>query len=111
MGKALRPRPARLAGKLLRIRETLGLSQNGMLRLLGFEESITRDYISAYELGKREPPLPVLLRYAREANVLVEVLIDDELDLPQKLPSDMATREGVRLARSAQTRKRIATRR
>jgi len=107
MGKAVRPRPVHLAGKLLRIRETLGLSQNGMLRLLGFEESITRDYISAYELGKREPPLTVLLQYARAANVLVEVLIDDELDLPKELPSDAAHRGGVRVVKASRISKRL----
>jgi transcriptional regulator with XRE-family HTH domain len=87
MGKAQRPRPARLAAKLIEIRVMLGLSQNEMLRCLGFHEQFTRNYISAFELGEREPPLPVLLAYARVAGVWVDVLIDDELDLPEKLPS------------------------
>jgi len=82
MGKALRPRPAHLADKLLQIRSALSLSQSEMLRRLGFDESISRDYISAYELGKREPPLPVLLEYARAAGVPMELLVDDALDLP-----------------------------
>ena len=73
----------------------LGLSQNGPINHLGFTEDLTQDYISAYERGVREPPLPVLLQYARAANVLVEVLIDDELDLPEKLPSDPAHKSGV----------------
>ncbi len=42
--------------------------------------------ISEYERGVREPPLPILLRYARLAGVPTEVLIDDELALPDKLP-------------------------
>lgn len=95
MGRASRPRPLRLAEKLLRVRTALGLSQNGMIRRLGFVEEITQDYISAYERGVREPPLPVLLQYARAANVLVEVLIDDELDLPARLPPSRRS-EGVR---------------
>jgi transcriptional regulator with XRE-family HTH domain len=95
MGRASRPRPLRLAEKLLQVRTALGLSQNGMIRRLGFVEEITQDYISAYERGVREPPLPVLLQYARSANVLVEVLIDDELDLPEQLPPT-ARSEGVR---------------
>jgi transcriptional regulator with XRE-family HTH domain len=86
MGRASRPRPLRLAEKLLQVRTALGLSQNGMIRRLGFVEEITQDYISAYERGVREPPLPILLQYARSANVLVEVLIDDELDLPDSIP-------------------------
>jgi hypothetical protein len=46
-------------------------------------------------LGTGEPPLAVLLDYARIANVWVDVLIDDELDLPAKL-SNAKKHEGVR---------------
>lgn len=94
MGRGTRQRPERLAKKLVHIREALGLSQNGMIRHLGIEDSIPRDYISAYERGTREPPLPVLLQYARAAGVWVDVLIDDELDLPTKLPS-LPKHEGI----------------
>ncbi|MDT5061719.1 MAG: Helix-turn-helix domain [Acidobacteriota bacterium] len=86
MGKAPRPKPARLPEKLLCIRTALKLSQNGMLRRLGLEEKMVRSSITGYEKGEREPPLPVLLEYARAANVYVDVLIDDKLDLPKKLP-------------------------
>jgi transcriptional regulator with XRE-family HTH domain len=89
MGKAQRSRPARLADKLMAIRQALGLSQNEMLSRLGLADEFGRNYISAFELGTREPPLPVLLRYAQVAGVWVDVLIDDELDLPAKLPSAM----------------------
>jgi transcriptional regulator with XRE-family HTH domain len=99
MGRASRPRPARLAEKLLYIRRSLGLSQNELISLLGFEEELTQDYISAYERGVREPPLPVLLQYARRANVLVEALIDDGLDLPKKLPC-RSRNEGIKRLRS-----------
>lgn len=95
MGRATRRRPERLAEKLLRVRRALGLSQNEFIRRLGFEDEITQDYISAYERGVREPPLPVLLRIAKAANVLVEVLIDDDLDLPDDLPASSRS-EGVR---------------
>ncbi|HKC65585.1 MAG TPA: hypothetical protein VKB86_18230 [Pyrinomonadaceae bacterium] len=40
-------------------------------------------HISAFELGKREPPLPLLLKYARLARVSTDVLIDDKLSLPK----------------------------
>jgi len=95
MGGAVRERPLRLAEKLLQIRTALGLSQSGMLRQLGLDETSYRHYISNYETGKREPTLPVLLRYARIANVYVEALIDDELDLPDKLPSTTKS-EGIK---------------
>ncbi len=87
MGKKARQRPARLSEKLLQIRNALGLSQSEMLRQLGAEDLITYKQISKYELGVTEPPLLVLLRYARAANVSVEALIDDEMDLPAKLPA------------------------
>src|SRR5438309_11473297 len=86
MGRGLRQRPARLARKLRQIRSALGLSQNGIIRHLGLADEIYQDYISAYERGVREPPLPVLLGYARVAGVCVDVLIDDALKLPARLP-------------------------
>jgi transcriptional regulator with XRE-family HTH domain len=94
MGHA-RPKPEHLAGKLRRIRESLGLSQSEMLRRLGFENVHAYTRISSYELGRNEPQAMVLLEYARLANVYVDVLIDDRLDLPDKLPSPTKS-EGVR---------------
>ena len=87
MGSRARPKPAKLAEKLLQIRLTLELSQDGMLTHLGLDESHFRSAISGYELGTREPPLPVILSYARLAGICTDVLLDDELDLPEKLPS------------------------
>jgi transcriptional regulator with XRE-family HTH domain len=87
MGGAARIRPKRLPDKLRQIREALGLSQSEMLRLLGFEDVLDYKRISEYELGKNEPPLAVLLCYARAVNVSTDVLIDDRLDLPAKLPA------------------------
>lgn len=86
MGKAVRERPTRLAEKLLHIRKALGLSQNGMIRRMGLADQIVQADVSTYEIDQREPPLKVLLAYARAANVAVEALIDDELNLPDKLP-------------------------
>ena len=81
-----RPKPGRLAEKLLAIRTALGLSQTEMLKHLGVEELIAYHSISKYELGLREPPLMILLQYARIAGVCLEVLEDDKLDLPARLP-------------------------
>lgn len=99
MGRMPRPKPARLSEKLLHIRKALGLSQNGMLTRLGLDEKLFRSAISGYELGTREPPLPVLLEYARAAGVWLDVLIDDELDMPEKVPSHPKN-EGIRRKRS-----------
>jgi len=94
MGRGARMRPARLSEKLLQVRNALGDTQEGMARRLGFSQ-ITREYVSGFELGTREPPLPVLLRIAEIAGVYVDVLIDDELDMPEKIPSE-AKSTGVR---------------
>ncbi len=89
MGRASREKPARLAGKLRKIRETLGLSQEGMLIKLGYQGStISRTSISGYELGVREPSLLTLYAYANLANVYMELLVDDNLALPEELPSE-----------------------
>jgi len=99
MARSPRPKPARLPEKLVQIRLALELSQDGMLRQLGLDERLSRTSVSAYELGTSEPPLPVLLEYARLANVWMDVLVDDELDLPAKLPAK-TKHEGVRPRRS-----------
>jgi transcriptional regulator with XRE-family HTH domain len=85
MGYA-RPKPKRLAEKLRQIRLALGLSQPQLLRRLGVGEIIAYHRISEYESGKREPLLMVLLQYSRLAGVHTEALIDDEMDLPARLP-------------------------
>jgi transcriptional regulator with XRE-family HTH domain len=92
MGRAARMRTARLAEKLLDVRNALGLSQNEMIKHLGLEDVLYRSNISGFEVGEREPPLPVLLKYARAAGVSVDVLIDDEMDLPDKLPTHMRSK-------------------
>lgn len=92
MGRTARPKPYRLGEKLLKIRNSLGLSQDQMLERLGLAKWLYRSAVSGYELGTREPPLPVLLKYAEIAGVWVDVLIDDELELPNKLPADQRQR-------------------
>ncbi len=85
MGRSRRPQPKRLALKLLRVREALGVSQAVMVELLA-QPKLHPSHVSGYERGEREPSLPVLLRYARLAGVSTDLLIDDELDLPKNLP-------------------------
>ena len=95
MGRKARPKQERLGEKLLQIRLALGLSQTEKLYRLGVEDQIEYNNISKYELDKNEPPLRILLQYARAANVSTDVLIDDELDLPANLPSPTKS-EGIR---------------
>jgi transcriptional regulator with XRE-family HTH domain len=94
MGKYPRRKQIRLGEKLLQIRVALGLSQNEMLRCLGLENELSRTNISNYELGQREPPLFVLLQYSHLAGVCMDLLIDDRLDLPRRLPGRALHRRG-----------------
>ena len=79
MGHA-RNRPDRLAEKLLQIRKAFGLSQRELAKRLGNYR--THHHISKYERGKSVPPIEVVLAYSRVANVLIEQIVDDDVDLP-----------------------------
>lgn len=81
MGRARIERPEKLATKLREIRQSLGLSQNGMINALGMSDSLTQAEVSAFEQAKRLPPLLVLLRYARTFEIHVDDLIDDDIDI------------------------------
>src|ERR1043166_8607620 len=89
MARGARIRPERLPEKLLQIRLALGLSQSELLRRLGLEEQMDYRRISEFERGTTEPHLTVLLQYARAAGVHMEDIVDDELDLPAKLPGNV----------------------
>lgn len=89
--KSKRLRPARLAEKLLLIRQELGLSQGGLVRHLGLEDQIGRDYVSKFENDLLEPTLNVLLAYARaisrsKSGEILESIIDDEKEIPFRSP-------------------------
>src|SRR5689334_4542250 len=98
-----RPKPLRLADKLLEIRKGLGLSQTQMLSRMGLEDTMHYGRISEYEQGKREPTLMTLLAYARAASVHLEDVVDDDLDLPRKLPGNVNYRG---LSRKSSTRRK-----
>lgn len=87
MGTRPRIKPKYLGVKLRRIRNALGLSQTEMIARLGARGLVVPRQISAYELGKREPSLAIILRYARLAGISTDVLIDDKLKLPAGLIS------------------------
>lgn len=87
MGTSRRPRPARLSAKLSEIRAKLGLTQAEMFERLG--DTGTRLYvghIDDYEKDRRVPTLQVVLAYARAAGVSMEEIVDDALDLPDRIP-------------------------
>jgi transcriptional regulator with XRE-family HTH domain len=83
MGRSYRSRPKKLGAKLKMIRTQLGLTQPQMIKALAVkDEPLRAASISGYELGQREPPLMVLLRYARLAGCTMEELVDDKIKWP-----------------------------
>lgn len=90
MGRGKRLQPKRLAEKLTTIRIRLGLNQTQLFSRLneGIESNIYGSHISSYEMGTREPPLDVLLKYARVAGIPMELLVDDAADLPTTIPAE-----------------------
>jgi hypothetical protein len=54
-------------------------------RSFGFVSDLDRADVSDFERGRRDPGLLTLLSYGRLANVYLDVLVDDKLDLPEEL--------------------------
>ena len=71
--------PRKLARKLRRVRVKARMSQGEIAKELGVTD---RALISQFETGKRQPSLPVILKYARIAGISTDVLIDDKAKLP-----------------------------
>lgn len=74
-----RPNPSRIGEKVFAIRRHLGLSQAQMKHRINFPGNYGR--ISDYELGKRVPTILTLLAYARAAEIPLEHLVDDAIQL------------------------------
>jgi transcriptional regulator with XRE-family HTH domain len=78
-----RNRPDRLAEKLLQIRKALDLSQKEMAERLSERAGvkITSRNVSRYERDKSVPYIEIVLAYARLANVEMNQIVDDDLDI------------------------------
>ena len=79
MGKRGYPKPKRLAEKLIAIRHSLGLSQVELARHINFSGQYGR--ISEFESGRRQPSVLLLLAYARAANIPLENIVDDDIEI------------------------------
>lgn len=86
--------PRRLGEKLRQIRVALGLTQGEMLKLLDLPPVISQSTLSAYERNSKLPPYFVLARYGDVANIWIDVLVRDSLDLPETVPSRTKTKHG-----------------
>ena len=83
MGTGKRVKPERLGEKLKAIRENLGLTTEELIVKLNCPSiPLHRASITQYEKNRREPALIVLLNYGRLAGISVDILIDDNLNLP-----------------------------
>jgi transcriptional regulator with XRE-family HTH domain len=86
MGTKKRPVPARLPEKLLKIRRLLDLTQEQLAERMSHLPSAPQPgHISRFEQGLREPNLVYLLEISRLSGVPLEVLLDDKLDVPDRL--------------------------
>jgi len=85
MGKKPRPKPRRLAKKLRQIRAALGLSQNEILIRMRLDGEYSRSNLSNYERNRREAPSAIVLGYARLGRIRVDVIVDDQLELADRL--------------------------
>lgn len=82
MGTGKRIKPLQLAEKLKAIRDNLGLTAEEIIIKLDCPVvPLHRASITQYEKGRREPPLIILLQYARLAKTHVDDLIDDNVGL------------------------------
>jgi transcriptional regulator with XRE-family HTH domain len=85
MGKSKEEQPKRIAEKLRKIRAALNLSQSEMADALARQDvKIYRGYIGNYETGRSLPSLLILRAYAKVAGISMDVIVDDELELPAK---------------------------
>ncbi len=69
------------------ITESLSPKQSELTKELRLEDVIYQGNVSEYETGRREPHLPISLKYAQFAGVYLDALADD--NLPGKLLSKL----------------------
>lgn len=83
-----RPRPDRLAEKLLRVRQSVGYTLEEMARALaGVKKSPpSKAHVLRYETGEREPSLFYLMEVCDVFGVDLRDLVDDarEIRLPKR---------------------------
>jgi len=83
-----RPRQRNIGKKLRQIRERLDITQQAMPMRLG-RPDLHPGRISEYENNEREPSLLTLLNYANLAGVHLEVIANDNVELPDVIPGDV----------------------
>lgn len=84
-----RKRSKNLALKLKQIRESMGWSQKDLRENFGISE-VKNSAVSMWESGDRTPSIELLIKYAESANICLDILLNDNYELPAKLPSKKA---------------------
>lgn len=75
--------PNKLPQKLQQIRRHLNVSQSQLLPLINpFETGENRARVSQWERGIRTPTVIEIWNYAKLAKVPMEILVDDDAELP-----------------------------
>ena len=88
MGRSNRIKPKKLGEKLKLIRSNLGLTLEQLIERLNYKESkLYPQNISGFEKNEREANLLILASYCDLAGICVDILVRDELNLPEKIPS------------------------
>lgn len=90
MGRSKRIQPEKLKIKLGIIRDKMGFTLQEMsdsLKKHAQNEFIDPSYVSQFEKGKREPSLRILLAYSTISGVSINILVDDERNLPKHIPT------------------------
>lgn len=70
-----------LPKKLIAVRRKLGLTQTQMAKRIGLQ--VSPAHVEEFESGFTEPDLNILLVYSEIAGVHLEVLINDNVELPE----------------------------